>query len=692
MQSNVYPLMSRTIAPFLVLSFISNLAVLISPLFMMQVLDRVIPSGNMATLALIGGLALMALALQALVEAARDLSLGRLARWSEREGTALALAPNAKDQNSTIKQVAELSQFLTGPGVTAALGLPWIPMFLCVLFFLHPAFLILLVVLTGLFAISSRTTSLMGRTTRTNADHCAILETLTLQNASKAETRLGVYQIAQNLRQRFAEFQRLRHRHIDQGEFLSVFRSGSATLLRNAGQISALGVGAWLVTLDHLSAGGMIAGSIITSKAYGAVESSLIHWPVICAAKDNFKTLARLAPSENAQMETLADPTGALRVDTLVYPRGGGAPPRLDRVSFALSPGECLAIVGNSGSGKSTLLRALSGVAPAPIGSVFFDENELRNLSKRSLFDVAGYLPQRAELNVGTIAENISCFEQNPDPEQIVEAAKTAGVYGLIGALPNGFETNLEDQPYLLSSGQAQRLALARAIYSKPKYLFLDEPNALIDADGERALGQTLLRLKTQGTTIVMVLHRSGIMGLADKVMQLENGRVMDFGQRADVLHRLGIGGRQIEVPILPSSLQDLQDWVGSYFTRSTDQEFCQKAKLASAELFRIACLHCPADTLRFAKFFFKFINETQCEVSMIEPAETTVEQSLSVVETHLKKPNSTPEDFSPEETLLAKISALSASFEIVSKNEATHFKARLVLAESNPRLESKAV
>jgi len=685
--------MSRTLVPFLALSFISNLSVLVSPLFMMQVLDRVIPSSNMATLALLGGLALMALGLQALVDAARDLSLGRLSRWGERMGTALALAPSAKEQNQTIAQTSALSQFLTGPAAIAAFGLPWLPVFMGVLVLLHPAFLALLVALACLFALTSQIASILAHAARASIAQCSAAEQSLLKGATKAESTLGIHQIAQNLRLKFSDLQTRRHSHLTQSETHDVFRSASTGLLRNAGQISALALGAWLVTIDQLSAGGMIAGSIITSKSYGMVESALLHWRAIRVAHRDYQGLCSQQTNTADCIETIADCNGALSAENLIFPRGGGAPPRLDRVSFALVPGECLAIVGNSGSGKSTLLRALAGISPAPIGSVFYDENELRNLSNQARFELAGYLAQRADFNLGTIAENISCFEQNPPVEKIANAAKMAGVYGLIGALPDGFETDLQAQPYLLSAGQSQRLALARAIYAQPKYLFLDEPNALLDAEGERALGQTLLRLKMQGTTIVMVLHRSGIMGLADKVMQLENGRVTDFGKRTEVLHRLGIGGRQIEVPLLPSSRQDLEDWVGSYFTRATDQEFCQTAKHVSADLFQLACLHCPADTLRFAKFFFKFLDETHCEISMVEPAQTDVAKTLVQVQASSTNKDAGWAQPSEEHALLARINGQSSEFHITAKTSATHFSVQLSLSDATQTApESQAI
>ena len=676
MKKNIYPLMGRAVLPLLVLSLVSNLAILISPLFMMQVLDRVIPSGNLATLALLGLLALAALSLQALVEAARELSLGRLSRWSEREGTALALAPNATEQNTIIGHVAGFSRFLSGPAINALLSAPFIPIFLLVLWLLHPVFLFLLISLSSLFFLSDRALKALNKTPTQNADNCARQEMETLDRAIAAERDSGIATLARNFRLRFAQIQSIRHKHIDQSEVTSVTQSTIASWIRNIVQISALAVGAWLVTTDALSPGGMIAASIITSKAYMTVEAFLSQIPTIKSARADFKALTELPPAAIEAGITFETPSGELHADNLIVPRGGGAPPRLDRISFELKAGECLAVVGSAGSGKSTLLHALCGTRPAPIGSVFLGESEIGSFTETNLHQTVGYLPQRTFFDVGTLSENISCFVSDPAPDDIITAAKLAGVHGLISALPNGYETDIGREPYLLTAGQMQRVALARAIYTKPKYLFLDEPNALLDAEGERALGQSLLRLKDMGITIVMTVHRSGILVLADKVMQLEHGRIADFGNKSDVLGRLGMGGRQIELPILETSTTDLMDWVASQFTRAGDLAFRQKAQKLSVELLKVACSTCPADTLNFVKFDFRFIDKTHCELRMSDPNQTDdMTEGLAQLKNKLDQNDSNLIHLSQDEARLARLSQQAETMEISSLEDGTTYR-----------------
>lgn len=675
---NAYPLVARAVAPLLALSLITNLAVLVSPLFMMQVLDRVIPSGNTATLVLLGALALGALSLQAIVEAARDTALGRMSRWVEGLGTRMAITPGQPEPQPLIARAAGFARFLGGQAAQAALNAPWIPVFLLVLVLLHPAFLLLLAGMAAVFVVNTLVGSAFTRAGDAAVAAATEQEEQALMLSRRFATSLGLPMIANNLRQRFASLQESRHRHRDTTQRASSVQSAVSALIRNSGQVLALALGALLVTLDQISPGGMIAGSIITSKAYMAIESTVTQWTNIRGGVADFRALAATPVQTGAGQLDIEDLSGELRAEALIVPRGGGAPPRLDRVSFALEAGQCLAIVGSSGSGKSTLLRALAGVSPAPIGSVFLDQSEIRGLGDTTLYRSVGFLPQRADMDAGTIAENISCFEAAPEPQRIIEAAKDAGVHGLISALPDSYDTDLAVSPFLLSAGQCQRVALARAIYSRPRYLFLDEPNALLDADGERALAQTLLRLKQSGTTVVMAVHRSGILGLADKVMRLEQGRVVDFGDRSEVLGRLGLGGRQVDLPLLETSLPDLRDWIASHFTRATDQEFCQKTQIVGVELFQIARANTPDDTLSHATFSFRFIDDTHCELTMIEPNPSEIEAKMIRVQSKLRSTRGMPINLPRDEAGLATVSRMSERFEVRSLEDATHFNVAL--------------
>ncbi|WP_206541357.1 ATP-binding cassette domain-containing protein [Shimia sp. SK013] len=304
------------------------------------------------------------------------------------------------------------------------------------------------------------------------------------------------------------------------------------------------------------------------------------------------------------------------------------------------------------------------------------EETDIKTLPVPSLAAHVGYLPQQAHLFHGTLAENISGFAADSNGTRIVAAAKTAGVHGLISALPKSYDTDIGSHAHLLSAGQKQRVALARAIYHTPRYLFLDEPNALLDAAGERQLCAALARLKKMDTTIVMVIHRSGLMGLADYVLALEQGRMVDFGPRTEVLGRMHVGRRRIELPLMETSLKDLTDWIGTQFTRSGDADLSKKTELLATEIFNLALADGPNDELRAASFHFCFLNEHSCEISMTEDRPSSAGPKVHKVTSLLKNPDINPTGLPPDEAAIAVISRISDAFDIRSADGQTVFRA----------------
>lgn len=657
----------RIALPLLVFSFVSNAAILVNPLFMMQVLDRVVPSGNVATLLLLAVVALSVLLLQAFVEWGRDLALARLSRWGEREGSAFAVQAlkGSEGAQLTIDRVARFRQFISGQPAVIVLGLPWLPLFIAVLWGLHSSFLVLLIVMTGLLWISRWGARSFGDAADRGAVHCAEQERVTLVNAKDFARRLGVAGIEFNLLQRFLRMQTQRHSFEAQGDPARLGQISFASLLRSSGQVAAMGLGALLVTQNLMSAGGMIAASLILNRTYSTIEGGLTHWSTLKEGWNDYLALKVMGHNDQTTTIEVAELEGRLRAEGLIVPRGGGAPPILDRVSFSLRPGECLAIVGGAGAGKTTLLHALSGVKPATIGSVFLDESEIRGVPQNVLYRQSGYLPQLAELVPGTLAENIACFEHDLESDRVIDAAKMAGVHGLISALPEAYSTDLNNAPHLLSAGQRQRIALARALYNRPRYLFLDEPNALLDSEGERILARILQRLKAQGTTVVMVLHRSGLMGLCDKILRLEQGRMVDFGPRVEVLARISSRGREISLPLLESSLQDLRDWVEGQFLRESDAELSHKAQLVAMELFRILLTNGDADRSRAVALALRFLNDNEIEMTLSEENGSNVNEKMRRLQVLLEGPRRQKTPLKPEEVALQSVAKMTDRLEV---------------------------
>lgn len=668
----------RLILPLLTLSAISNLAVLISPIFMMQVLDRVVPTGNLNTLLLLLSVAAMALMLQSAVDFLRDLSFQRTARWVERISVPAVLAAPVELRGVRLTQLTQVRAVLAGPAAPAALSIPWLPVFLLVLWVIHPGFVALAAGLIALSAGIRLCAKAMSAGWQNALFQRRALEQAMMQDAQRITLESGMAAPARNLMARFVKAMQDR---AEIEERLAPIDAGTTALggyLRSMTQLLGLSLGAALVVNGALSAGGMIAASLIVTKTVTSFETVFGSGDLLRSAAGSFRALQDLPMAHQESGTDIPELSGGLRAEGLISPRGGGAPPRLDRVHFELQHGQCMAIVGPSGSGKSTLLEALSGVAPCPIGTVWLQDSEIKTLPLNSRTRHIGYLPQQAQLYQGTLAENICGFAPDPDASRIVAATQMAGVHGLISALPSSYDTDIGAEPFLLSAGQKQRVALARAIFHTPRYLFLDEPNALLDAAGERQLCAVLARLKKQGTTVVMVLHRSGLMGLADVVLAMEAGRMADFGPRSEVLGRMSGGRRRIELPLLQESLQDLTDWVGAQFARTNDAGLSQRAELIAAELFNLACASGPQDEPRRAVFFFKFLSDHSCEITLTENRTTKAQNKMRKVAALMHRPEADMSTLPGDEVAIAVISQMSDDFDIRNVDGQAVYRAAL--------------
>ena len=669
---------TQLVMPLLFLSAISNLAILISPIFMMQVLDRVVPTGNLHTLVMLLIVASVALLLQAAVDGLRDLSLQRLARWSERLALPAVLAAPIKTRSDALSDVSQVKTALMGHAAAAGLSLPWLPLFVFVLWAIHPWLAALCSALIGLSAAVRLVAQAAARADQQTLAHLKNTESAALKDAQMLAAQPGLRGFTTNVMRRFQQAITRRSAIEDQVAPIQITTQALSAFVRSATQLLGLSLGAALVVEGSLSAGGMIAASLILTKTVTSFETVLSSLPQLRAARQAFaalKVLPMASPSEGTHIAGLS---GALRCAGLIFPRGSGAPPRLDRISFELAAGQCLVVVGPSGSGKTTLLEALSGVTPSPIGTVWLDDTEIQTLPDHSQTVHIGFLPQLAQLCHGTLADNICGFDPNATDEAIVAAAQMAGVHGLISALPQSYETDIGAQPYLLSAGQKQRVALARAVYHQPRYLYLDEPNALLDAAGERQLCSVLARLKRQGTTIVMIIHRSGLMGLADYVLALDHGRVADFGQRSEVLGRMSGGRRRIELPLLQESLHELVDWVLAQFSRRTDAELSQRAELIACELFNLARSYGPQDSPRSAVFLFRFVSAESCEITLTEDHPTKAAQKMQKIVQLLKQPDVQISDLPRDEAALAVITQLSDDFDIRNADAQAVYRAAL--------------
>jgi PrtD family type I secretion system ABC transporter len=519
-----------------------NLLMLTLPIYMMQVFDRVMSSRSVETLVMLSGMALAALGAMAALEAARSRLLARLGDWLHERLGAATFARGLRGGDgvgAALRDLQMLRQFLGGPGLPPLLDAPWAPAFLLVVFLIHPilggmatagAVLLLALGLGNEWATrrafaeasgASRRAIGMAEAAARNVDSLAAMG---MTDAVVERWRAGEAAAAA-LQTRAG------------GRATAI--GSTARFMRYALQVAVLGVGAWLALQTEISAGAMLAASIIIGRALAPAEQAIASWKTVVAARGAYRRLAALfAGGAEGPSTTLPRPSGALLVERASFTPAGAAEPVLHNVSFALQAGEMLALIGPSAAGKTTLARLLVGSIAPSAGHVRLDAAEISAWASADRGRHVGYLPQDVELFDATVRQNIARLGEASD-EEVIDAARLAGVHEMILRLPQGYETRIGAGGARLSGGQRQRIALARALFRSPAFLVLDEPNSGLDRDGEEALAAALAEMKAKGATIVLIAHRPGALALADKVLLLRDGRVEAFGARDEVLNKL---------------------------------------------------------------------------------------------------------------------------------------------------------
>jgi len=532
----------------LIFSIVLNLLMLTGPLYMLQVYDRVLGSRSEATLVALTLLIAVLFLAMGVLEFARGRVLavaaarfqGRLDRRVFQAAMArTALMPNDPAALSAQRDLEAVQRFVASPLLTAVLDIPWTPLFVAAIFLFHPLLGWLAIVGGALLVL---VTWLNQRQTRRPQAEAGSMAARSERMADQLKSEAEVLRAMGMASAGFARWKGARtlalQRNLEAGASTGLFSSFSKTF-RQFLQSAMLGLGAWLVLRGELSAGVMIAGSILLGRALAPIETAIGQWALGQRALEGWRRLGQLlstVPPE-PQRTALPRPKARIRVENVTVVPPGETVSTLRLLSFEVQPGEAVGVIGPSGSGKSTLARALCGIWQPVSGRVRLDGAALDQYDPDRLGACIGYLPQRVTLFDGTIAENIARLEPNPDGDKIVEAARKAAVHDMIISLPMGYETQVTSGGGRLSGGQIQRIGLARALYGDPVVLVLDEPNSNLDSDGSISLNRAIRAMKAAGRTVFIMAHRPAAIQECDQLLFLENGMKRAFGPREQVLH-----------------------------------------------------------------------------------------------------------------------------------------------------------
>lgn len=527
------------------LSFLTNLLMLAPTLYMLQLFDRVLTSQSELTLLAVSLITLFLFAVLALSEWLRSRVLVRAGmRFDQQLSTRVFngsfqayLGASGSRPLRAFADLILVRQFLTGSGVFALFDAPWAPLYIAVIFFLHPW----LGVLALVFVVVQATLAWFGHrhtvapseeATKAGSETTSDLQSK-LRNTEVLESMGMIGNLQKRWNRQHADW--MGKNAVAQGSTHRI--TAWSKFIRYSQQSLALGAGALLVIDGQLSPGAMIAANILMARALAPIDQLVGTWRgfVACrAAFERLETLLAEFPEQDTAVSRVG-PTGAISLQGVVASVAGRAAPILKNISFSVPAGTVVAVLGPSGSGKSTLARVMLGIWPEFAGEVLLDGLPVQGWNRLDLGPDLGYLPQDVELFEGSIAENIARLGE-VDSRKVIEAARSAGMHEMILRFSKGYDTLIGEAGNLLSGGQRQRIGLARAIYGDPWLIVLDEPNANLDDAGEAALLRTLLELKAKGKTVFLVTHRPGAVAVADRLMILSEGELVANGPRDAVL------------------------------------------------------------------------------------------------------------------------------------------------------------
>ena len=549
-------------------SMFINVLMLVPPLYMLQLYDRVLTSRSESTLYMLTLIVIVLFVTMGLLEVVRSRVLVKFGNrfaniLSNRIFESTFELANKKPEAASSRLMGDftqLRQFLTGNGLFAFFDAPWIPIYIIVLFLFHPYF--------GFFAIFAAITLvaitfLNEYTTKEKMDNANTLNRDSMMqleaNIRNAEV-INAMGMKTNVRKKWEEkYFGFLNAQNDASNKAGIWSNLSKTL-RMFFQSMILGLGAYLAVNMELSAGMMIAGSIIMGRALAPLDLMIATWKGFSGARMSYKRIDQLLKDfpKNKEYMELPAPKGFISVEGVYAKPPASNKYTLENLNFSINKGDILGVIGASAAGKSTLARIILGVWPVQIGTVRIDGADISQWDREHLGKYIGYLPQDIELFSGTISENIARFNE-VDSQKVIEAAMKAGVHDMILRLPEGYDTPIGTAGIVLSGGQRQRIGLARAIYDNPVFVVLDEPNSNLDEQGELALLKTVEELKQSGTTVVIITHRPNILKVTNKILIMNSGKIERYASTEEILGAVAKQNQSAQTPQRPAQIAPQQ-------------------------------------------------------------------------------------------------------------------------------------
>jgi ATP-binding cassette, subfamily C, bacterial len=530
------------------LTFVLNVLALVQPVYMLQVYDRVLASASLPTLAYLTLIAVVILMVLGAIEAIRQVVVQRVGTRLEIGAgekllvAALGAGGHALDATSLIRDLAQVRSFLASPVFSALLDVPFAPLFLLIVFMIHP--MLGALVLSGigiLLVLTILNQWAVSGPQRKSSDAAANAANLVVAFARNGEPLRAMGMVGTAIGAWGAATVDALNAQ-DRATGANAVFSGMSRSVRLIVQLGILGLGAYLTLKQEITAGMIFATSLVAGRALAPVDNLIAGWKGLLQSLSCLRRIDRILGSKAAtepQRTRLPAPKGDLLFEKVIYAPDGAAEPTVKGISLTIEAGEAICLVGPSGAGKSTFAKLAAGALQPSHGTIRLDGSDLENWIADERGRFVGYLPQDVELLPYSIARNIARLDETAKAEEIVAAADLAGVTELVKKLPDGFDTRVGQGGLPLSGGQRQRIALARAVFRRPRVVVLDEPNAHLDTEGEAALNRTIAQLKSLGTTVIVVSQRSGVLQSVDRVLFMRDGQIAASQSREEALARV---------------------------------------------------------------------------------------------------------------------------------------------------------